>query len=494
MELINLSPPASSLIESIRSIGYSFESAVADIVDNSISAKASLININLNINLVNDLTVEIVDNGMGMSPTRLREAMALGGKPGINRGENDLGRFGLGLKTASFSQATVLTVVSNTKEHGMTGIQWDLNQVIKNNTWDANQLNENECQEFIKENNLGKFESGTLVKWTNCDRLVQGLHDRNELSGLINRYIDELKKKLSLTFHKYLEKSKFNLSVNGSLLKPMDPFAIKGGINLAHSQILFKEEKYIDGSKINISGYLLPHISRMGGIEREKQISINGEHTAAQGLYLYRLDRLISYGGWQQIIRSTEANKLARIEICFDNEADHLWQLDIKKSTATLPIALRSRIRDLIRGVSHRSNEVFMRRVRMKKTNPNSVWERIYDKNSNTITYKIDKNHPIIDKLVSEVGERGDYLNDLLVFIENTLPVDFISNDLVAGEGLVSRSNQEINDQISELSEIVSNAGLSYEVFKETIIGCGMYKLNPNELDNIVENFRSKFV
>ena len=87
-----------------------------------------------------------------------------------------------------------------------------------------------------------------------------------------------------------------------------------------------------------------------------------------------------------------------------------------------------------------------------------------------------------------------DYLNDLLVFIENTLPVDFISNDLVAGEGLVSRSNQEITDQISELSEIVSNAGLSYEVFKETIIGCGMYKLNPNELDNIVENFRSKFV
>jgi hypothetical protein len=203
---------------------------------------------------------------------------------------------------------------------------------------------------------------------------------------------------------------------------------------------------------------------------------------------------LISYGGWQQIIRSTEANKLARIEICFDNEADHLWQLDIKKSTATLPIALRSRIRDLIRGVSHRSNEVFMRRVRMKKTNPNSVWDMIYDKNSNTITYKIDKNHPIIDKLVSEVGEKGDYLNDLLVFIENTLPVDFISNDLVAGEGLVSRSNQEITDQISELSEIVSTAGLSYEVFKETIIGCGMYKLNPNELDNIVENFRSKFV
>jgi hypothetical protein len=494
MELINLAPPASSLIESIRSIGYSFESAIADIIDNSISAKATLVDINLNVTKENDLSVDIIDNGIGMSPIKLREAMSLGGKPGITRNKKDLGRFGLGLKTASFSQATILTVVSKTKDYGLTGIQWNLNNVIKNNTWDANQLNQSECEKLVKITSLEKYDNGTFVNWKDCDRLVQGLQDRSELSSHINRQIEELKKKLSLTFHKYLEKSKFNITVNEFILKPMDPFALKGGENLAHSQMLFSEEKYIDGSKIKITGYLLPHISRMGGIDREKQISLNAEHTASQGLYLYRLDRLISYGGWQKIIRSTEANKLARLEICFDNEADHLWQLDIKKSTATLPIALRSRIQDLIRGVSHRSNAVFMRRVRMKKTNPSSVWERIYDKSTNTVTYHIDREHPIIEKLCNENGGNEDLLEDLLIFIENTLPVDFISNDIVAGEGFVARSNQEIFDQISGLSEIVSNAGLNYEVFKQTIIGCGMYKLNPHELDFIIEKFKDKFV
>ena len=273
----------------------------------------------------------------------------------------------------------------------------------------------------------------------------------------------------------------------------MDPFAIKGGSNNPNSQLLFKESRSVDGSEIRITGYLLPHISRMGGTTREREISIDGEHTAAQGLYLYRNDRLIAYGGWQQIVRKTEANKLARLEICFGNDADHLWQLDIKKSTAVLPVSLRSRLRDLVRGISDRSSEVFVRRVRMRKSNPNSVWERIYDKDTKSITYHIDRTHPIIEKLLDNFDGKESLLDDLLVFIENTFPVDLVSNDVVAGDGVIARSSAETESQISELAEIVSQAGLSFEVFKSTIMGCGIYKLNPSELDSLVNQYKTKF-
>ncbi len=494
MEVINLSPPASSLIESIRSIGYSFDAAIADIIDNSISADATEIKINARILENGKPIVEIIDNGNGMTVDALRVAMSLGGKgPSSKRDADDLGRFGLGLKTASFSQATILTVISKTEESSdLYGIEWDLDKVVESNRWDATQLANSDCIALLGgDAMLGS--SGTYVRWSNCDRIVQDLQDIGQLSEHINRLIDYLKKRLSLIFHKYLEKSKVVMMVNGLQLRPMDPFAIKGGEKFAHSQILFKEERVVQGSRIQINGYLLPHISRMGGIEREREISIDAEHTASQGLYLYRLDRLIAFGGWQQIVRKTEANKLARLEICFGNDADHLWQLDIKKSTALLPVALRARLRDLVRGISNRSSEVFMRRVRMKKSNPNSVWERIYDKESKSISYQIDRSHPIIDRLLHEFEDKDSLVEDLLVFIQNTLPVDFISNDLVAGDGVVHKTEQEIVDQISELSEIVSSAGLGFEVFKETIIGCGMYKLNPHDLELLIDKFKFKF-
>jgi hypothetical protein len=495
LEVINLSPPASSLIESIRSIGYSFDAAIADIVDNSISAGALEISITLTYHDEKSISITILDNGTGMPPGGLRMAMSLGGRgPSDNRESHELGRFGLGLKTASFSQASTLTVLSRVDSlHKYYGIEWDLNRVINSNRWDALELSSEDCDQEILKYHLPQFQKGTAVIWSNCDRLVQGAEGHDELSNHLNRLLEDLKKKLSLIFHKYLDKYHLHISVNGVSLRPMDPFAIKGKDGLATSQLLFNESKTVEGSEIGIAGYLLPHISRMGGTNREREISIDGEHTAAQGLYLYRNDRLIAYGGWQQIIRKTEANKLARLEISFGNDADHLWQLDIKKSTATLPVSLRSRLRDLIRGISSRSNEVFVRRVQMKKSNPNSVWQRVYDKDAKSITYQIDRGQPIVEKLLANFEGKEEIVDDLLIFIENTFPVDLISNDVIAGDGAINKSSEEIQSQISELAEIVSNAGLSFDIFRATVLGCGLYKLNPADLDALINPHKNKF-
>lgn len=332
MSEIDLSPPASSLIESIRSIGYSFPFAVADLIDNSISKDAKRIDISVVRDQQNKLTVSILDNGLGMNPKELQVAMSLGGKgPSDSRDAKDMGRFGLGLKTASFSQARVLTVISKVSaSNNWYGISWDLDQVINTNKWFASEFSAEECVEKLATVGVPVPEVGTVVIWNGCDRLEEGLQTEDELSLHVNREIENLQKILSLVYHKLLEKKATQIYVNGLKLEPMDPFCKHGKDDESRSQLIFEEPVDVNGAKINVRGYLLPHQSRMGGAIREAKISIDGDHVANQGLYLYRVDRLIAWGSWQSIVRKSEANKLARVDISFGNDADELWKLDIK--------------------------------------------------------------------------------------------------------------------------------------------------------------------
>ena len=208
MSEIDLSPPASSLIESIRSIGYSFPFAVADLIDNSISKDAKRIDISVTRDQLNKLTVSISDNGLGMDHKELRVAMSLGGKgPSDTRDSKDMGRFGLGLKTASFSQARVLTVISRaSSSNDWYGISWDLDQVIKTNKWFASELDADKCIEKLATIGVLIPEVGTVVIWNSCDRLEEGLQTEDELSLHVNREIESLQKILSLVYHKLLEK------------------------------------------------------------------------------------------------------------------------------------------------------------------------------------------------------------------------------------------------------------------------------------------------
>jgi hypothetical protein len=495
MDVINLSPPASSLIESIRSIGYSFDTAIADIVDNSISALAKNIEVNISPPENGNLSVVILDDGTGMTRDELIIAMSLGGKgPRAKRAAGDLGRFGLGLKTASFSQAKKLLVITKTKDDAnLIGIEWDLNHVIKSNKWEARLLSHSDCVFEFTKRNIIDFTNGTAVMWNQCDRITQGLQNDKDLGQFVNQSIEQLKKKFSLVFHKYLDQKKFTLKINSEKLIGLDPFCLRGRSDLAHSQILFEEEFNLNETKIAIKGYLLPHISRMGGQARENQISINGDHTAGQGLYLYRLNRLISSGGWQGVIRKSESNKLARVEVTFGSDADQLWQLDVKKATASLPLAIRSRIRDLIRGISSMSGDVFVKRVRMRKTNPNSIWERVYDKEKKSISYQIDRNHPIIDAFLEKFDTKEAFAEDLLFFIESTFPADLIANDVVVNEASFKTTKDDLEVKITELADVVFSAGINFKNFQETILSCGLFNADADQLEEILEKCKGKF-
>jgi len=487
---IDLSPPASSLIESIRSIGYSFPFAVADLIDNSISKDAKRIDISVTRDRQNRLTVTISDNGLGMTPEELRVAMSLGGKgPSDARDSKDMGRFGLGLKTASFSQARVLTVISRASaSNDLYGISWDLDEVIRKNKWFASELDAEQCLEKLTAVGASILKVGTVVIWNSCDRLEEGLQTEDELSLHINREVENLQKILSLVYHKLLEKRVTQLNVNGLKLQPMDPFCTHGKDDESRSKLIFEELVDVKGAKINVRGYLLPHQSRMGGAIREAKISIDGDHVAHQGLYLYRVDRLIAWGSWQNMVRKSEANKLARVDISFGNDADELWKLDIKKSTAILPAIIKARIRDLIRKMSTHSSGVFERRLKMRKTSENSVWCRYYDRDSQLITYEVDRSQPAIQALLDQFGEDADLAESLLEFIESTFPADLVKNDLaISTAKFIREDDEETYKNLLDLASQMKVAGINFEVFKNSVVDSRIYGLDQEILEKYLE-------
>ena len=494
MSQIDLSPPASSLIESIRSIGYSFPFAIADLIDNSISKDAKKIQIVIQSGVASKVSVSVVDNGLGMSPQELRLAMSLGGKgPSEERDAKDMGRFGLGLKTASFSQARILTVISRkSNQSEWYGIRWDLDFVIKKNKWLAMEMGLSECVEKINPLEGSISESvGTIIIWNNCDRLEEGLQSSADLSLHINREIANLQNVLSLVYHKLIDKKITELYVNGLKLEAMDPFCVHGKDGESKSQLIFTETLDVADAKIDVRGYLLPHQSRMGGGAREKKISIGGDHIAGQGLYLYRVDRLISWGSWQNIIRKSEANKLARVAISFGNEADELWKLDIKKSTAILPAIIKARIRDLIRKMSTHSSGVFEKRLKMRKTSPNSVWCRYYDRDKQLITYEVDRSQPAIQTMLDKFGENADLAESLLDFIESTFPADLVKNDLAISNAKFSSADEDSTFQnLLALAKKITSASIEFSIFKKSVIDSHIYGLDQDVLEKYLEKIR----
>lgn len=221
--LLEVLPDPVSLIESMRAVGYTVEAAIADLIDNSISAGATEISVEYDASL-NDAYVAILDNGCGMTPSELTEAMRHGRNPSERRDPSDLGRFGLGLKTASLSQCRKLTVIA--KKDGVTcARRWDLDVVQQEERWVVVVPEESDYKELPLAKNLEALPSGTLVVWQNLDRLVAGAIDPQAEMTL---RLESLRNHLALVFHRFTTKeSDFDLveiSLNGLKLPQRDPF------------------------------------------------------------------------------------------------------------------------------------------------------------------------------------------------------------------------------------------------------------------------------
>lgn len=449
MRTKSLPPYAPTLIESTRAIGYSLEAAVADIIDNSIAANA--VNVDIYFFPVDGAYIAILDNGSGMNEKEINIAMQYGSKnPTEERDKKDLGRFGLGLKTASLSQCRCLTVIS--KQGGrLEGRQWDIDHVIEVGDWSLIILDEEEINEFPQVEELKKYESGTLVIWQKLDRLKAG-EINFELS--LGRKIDRVRNHLSLVYHRYLMGEsgirKLKLFINGEKVKAIDPFLTNKSV-----QAMDDETLIIQGHKILVRPYILPHISKLTSDEI-KMLGGKDGLRKQQGFYVYRNKRLLVWGTWFRMMRQGDLSKLARIRVDIPNTLDDLWTLDIKKSSALPPAEVRKNLEIIINQIAERSKRTWTFRGKKEVSDTEThIWNRMKNKQGGYY-YEINREHPFVQQLVKVDPSLKMSIYALLQQIELGLPLNQLYVDLNNDEQITNDNEQSIVDVKKSLEAMIT--------------------------------------
>lgn len=461
-------PFAPSLIESMRSLGYSFEAAIADLIDNSISARAKRIDIKLSME--DDPYIIIFDDGNGMDKYQIEEAMRYGSKnPLEKRDKDDLGRFGLGLKAATLSQCRKLVVISK-KDNIISGYSWDLDYVIENSAWMIIGYSQEELRKFPEFNLFDDINSGTYVLLQKFDRVAESTDNlQKTLINKMNSTIDHL----SLVFHRFLEKG-LSIYVNDSKLKPRDPFLREN----KSTQIKRTQEISINGATITVKPFVLPHLTRLTQSDIEK-VGSKEKLRDEQGFYIYRNERLIIWGTWFRLERKDELSKLARVMVDIPSDLDYMWNIDIRKSSANLPdIIKRNLYNCVIESIGSSENVHRYRGRRIKNTSIEHIWERIEDRD-NCYEYRINRNLPQI-RLLEESLDKNQWkcLEDLLKQLEMGFPVNTIYLDVAKGKVSSNKLNIKFEEMYNEIMEQIGYAksnGMDYIRYAKLFINSEPY-------------------
>ncbi len=414
-------PHPAALIEAMRSLGYTLETAVADLVDNSVSHGATEVRVQFDWAGL-DSTLSISDNGLGMNEQELVNAMRPGShNPQAERALGDLGRFGLGLKTASFSQANRLSVITHSTGNSNVMRVWDLPFVSASNDWILLRQVSDEALKHAKW--MGEQPSGTAVVWEGLDRLVGdgNVEDINAHKAFLEA-ADRVAKHLSMVFGDFLTgSSAIKFKVGNVALKRWDPFLR----DHAATQILPIEHLPWGRHGVIVRPYVLPHHSKLDKDEFELASGIRGWN-AHQGFYIYRNNRLISAGGWLSLgMTRDEHLKLARIRIDLGNDVDFDWKLDVRKSAASPPAALRQELKRIARLTRDRAQEVYRHRGRRLVTTAttndlSSIWEEKIMRGRKL--FRINREHPIVQAMTAQ-DETGRAVEALLKLVEQSLPL-----------------------------------------------------------------------
>ena len=449
MRYTDMPPYAPTLMESTRAIGYSIEAAIADIIDNSVTAKAGRVDIDFFP--IGEAYISILDDGCGMSEERLVSAMQYGSKDPLDeREEYDLGRYGLGMKTASLSQCRILTVI--TKQNGVvSGAQWNLDHVKKAESWSLIILDDAEFNKYPSYDKLASLENGTLVIWQDLDKFAIG---ENDIAEAFSRKMALIREHLALVFHRYLSGEqglkKLDIRMNELSIDPHDPFLSKKS-----TQLMDEETIVVRGSKVKVKPYILPHVSKL----TQKELKALGGKEGLrkqQGFYVYRNKRLLVWGTWFRLMRQGDLSKLARVQVDIPNSLDDLWTLDIKKSTATPPEDVKQNLAVIIERISEGSKRTWTYRGK-KETRDDVIhmWNRMVSRDGG-IFYEINADYPMIEALVSEYPGIRSKLDVLLKQISMSLPLNSLYIDLTNDEKLANDSDTATQDIITLVKTIVT--------------------------------------
>jgi hypothetical protein len=456
MRTVEIVPSASALVKSLRGLGYSPETAIADLLDNSIAAGAGSIDIEFDWNDGNP-RVAVLDNGAGMDEIALTAAMCFGGTgPTAVRSADDLGRFGLGLKTASLSQCRQMTVISR-HDARTSALCWDIDEVDRRSSWLA--LIPEPLPGLAPVCRLLDQPHGTLVIWERMDAIAG-------LSGLDRetffRRVQDIRAYLAMIFHRFLggDARRIALTVNGRSVHPWDPFQRN---NPATITMQGEPIRYA-GQTVRVTPYVLPHRDRFANetqYEEAGGISGWGER---QGFYVYRQKRLLVPGGWlglggARAWTREEASRLARIAVDLPATLDNDWRIDVRKSQARPPGAMRPRLTAIAALCRDKAREVFAwrgqrARGQVVRGDDSPVW--LSAPRDLTAHYRINREHPAIAAVLKQAGANAALMNAALTLIEKTVPVERIWLDVSEAEGVpaLELSADEVDALATQLAAI----------------------------------------
>lgn len=443
---ITKTPPAKRLINSMRSIGYSFSTSLADIIDNSISAKAKNINI-FTDTFIDSPYLEILDDGTGMSYDELINALIFGSEKEYD--EDDLGRFGLGLKAASLAQCRKLQVCTK-KDGKIYCMGYDLDIIEETDNWDIMCYSEDEINDIPNVDILKSLESGTLVKWEKFD-FIESESKPGQFGENLRRIIAESKKHVSLVFHRFYEE--LNINFNNQKVEKRDPFLLD---SKPRQQTGIPMVEYIEGAKIVITPYSLPFANNLTSEEKSLLGLESGKSIYDdQGFYIYRNRRLIIWGSWLRMNQKNEFNKLARVQVDIPTALDSIWMLDVKKSSARIPEVVKNKLKIALTDSLRKSQRTIKRPGKVEKDSVNKIWLR-REFGKEDISYEINKDNVLYKELIKRIpADAMCYFNSYMFEVEKNLPKFLIRDDMEENLNIINRTSEGIEEVQEELEKIL---------------------------------------
>lgn len=365
-------PAAARTISSLRDIGYELPQAVADLVDNSVEAGATVVSVDLHFDGT-DSWIRIADNGVGMDAATLTESLRYGSARDYE--DEDLGKFGFGLKAASTSQCRRVIVASRIAptRARIEARALDLTHIEKTNRWEILVIESADRPERL----IGPLRSstGTVVIWEDLDRILDykdpwGNWARRKLL----EQADIIAEHLSMVFHRFLSGEargpKVQIFVNGSVVEPWDPYCRSELATTALPEHDFRVASDNGLGIVHLKPFVLPDKAEFSDSSAWQRASGPFKWNRQQGLYIYRNDRLIQWGGWSRIRTVDEHSKLARVALDFSPNLDAAFGINISKAIVKLPADLREEIEPAVSQVVRIASERYRRSGEGRRTGP----------------------------------------------------------------------------------------------------------------------------
>lgn len=483
LDTILTQPSAAPVIQSLRNIGYNAQTAIADIVDNGIDAQANNIHITFEYDH-GEGYIQIHDNGIGMTDEELQIAMTIGSKdPREERKQKELGRFGMGLKTASFSLGKRLSVF--TKKDGVVSERcWDLDYVSLQNEWSLLKKIPDEVKDL-----MGDIISkdGTIIFVDKLDRFSSYGEKKVLRKESYFKKVQRVHKYLEMVFHVKLNEG-LRITINNNDLFSWDPFLSE------HSRTIEGEPQIIrvNGKKVRVQPYVLPHPSSFNESQYKASAGPKGWRDQ-QGFYIYRENRLVNFGEWFGLFTKDVASELVRIKVDFLNNADDDWKIDIKKSSISLPEDAKEDLKAIAKYYRQISKEIMLYRTK-STTGSNSIkgtlntWELANDVAESP--YILNRTHPILVGILKDLDNSiRKQLNQYLKLVELGSP-----NNLLQTSTLVRKEEMELDDNLKKFlidiaQTLVDIQGIeSLEQIVEAInMIAGFESINRNTIKEIIE-------